>query len=315
MFEKMISALCNAEKIGIFTHTNPDGDAMGSAYSLKLVLEGMGKQAAVFLQSHPDSAALHLIFKGADSALDKSECDLLVALDCGDSKRLGEDEAFFLSHANTVAMDHHVTHQPFAKETVVEGISSTCELMLGLYRAMQVPLSGTVARNLYIGMVSDTGNFKYEGLTADTFRAAAALVEAGVDFAEISKKLFDTKTMEYYHLMRIALDRLSLYQDGKIAALYLSEEDFQKAGIEESQAPGIVTLPVSIEGVEAGIYLRRRGSEYKVSLRSAGKVDVAAVAAVMGGGGHVRASGYSVFQTLDPQDIIEDAIEQLQKQL
>ena len=315
MFEKIIPILQRAENVGIFVHTNPDGDAMGSSYSLKLALQSMGKQAEVYLSPHADYMAESLVYGKAPAGLSMEECDLLAALDCGDADRLGGYRPYFMSHGNTVCIDHHITHQSFARESVVRDISSCCEMMVTLYREMGLPLSREIAHNLYIGMVSDTGNFKYACVTADTLRAAAAAIETGIDFSDISKKLFDTKTMEYYKLMRIALDRLELFEDGRVGVLYLSQADFEEAGLDEAHAVGIVTLPTSIAGVQAGVYIRGRSAgEYKVSLRSVGEVDVAAIATALGGGGHVRASGYSVFGAA-VEEIVPTVLAEIRKQL
>ena len=314
MFEAIIPLLKSAKKVGIFTHQNPDGDAMGSAASLKLMLICMGKQAEVYLLPNPDAMAYPLIAGLNDSGLSMESCDLLVAVDCADSRRLGEFEDFFLSHSNTVAIDHHITHQQFAKQQAVADISSTCELMCVLFAQMEVSLTKEIAENLYTGMVCDTGNFKYSSTSPDTLRRAADLMAVGIDFAAISKRVFNTKSPAYYTLMRTALDRLQFFEDGKICALYLSQQDFEDAGIDESMATGIVTLPTGIEGVEVGIYLRKREeNEYKISLRSVERIDVAAVASKLGGGGHVRAAGYSAFGK-EPDAIIAEAVDEIKKQ-
>lgn len=314
MFEAIIPLLKTAQRVGIFTHQNPDGDAMGSAASLKLALKGMGKQAEVFLLPNPDAMAYPLIAGLSPDGLNPKDCDLLVAVDCADSRRLGEFEDFFLSHPNTVAIDHHITHQPFAKQQAVADISSTCELMCVLYAKMELPLTKEIAANLYTGIVCDTGNFKYSCTSPDTLRRAADLMAVGIDFAAISKRVFNTKPPAYYTLMRTALDRLQFFEDGKVCALYLSQEDFEAAGIDESMATGIVTLPTGIEGVEVGIYLRKREeNEYKISLRSVERIDVAAVASALGGGGHVRAAGYSIYDK-EPDAIIAQALNEIKKQ-
>ncbi len=314
MFEKLIPLLLGAEKIGIFTHENPDGDAMGSAYSLKLAMLSIGKLAEVFLVPEPDRAAYKLI-RDKKVELTVEECDLLVAVDCADVHRLGEYTELFLAHQNTAAIDHHITHVPFSKVTVVRDLSSCSELLEGLYQRMNMEITVDIANDLYLGMACDTGSFKYAGVTPDTMRAAARLMECGAEFSLISKKVFDTKTREYYQLMQTALERLKFYDNGKISALYLSKEDFKNAGIDESRAGGIVTIPSSISGVEVGIYIRdREDGEYKVSLRSGEMVDVATIAASFGGGGHVRASGYSV-SGKQVSELIEDALAEIRKQL
>ena len=315
MFEAIIPVLNDAERIGIFAHVNPDGDSMGSAYALKLALKGQGKEAEVYLSLRPDAMALPLVQGREATGLKPENCDLLVAVDCADSKRLGEYEDAFLNHPNTVAIDHHITHKQFAVRTVAEDISSTCELMWSLFEEWQISVTKEIATNLYIGLVCDTGNFKYSCISSKTFLVASELLCFDIDFAGISKRVFNTKSLAYYTLMRTALDRLEFYEEGKVCALYLSEQDFENAGIDESEATGIVTLPTGIEGVEVGIYIRQREkNEYKVSLRSAERVDVATIANELGGGGHVRAAGYSVCEG-GPEEIIQRVLPEIQKQL
>lgn len=315
MFQKISAMLMAAEAVGIFAHENPDGDAMGSAYSLKLALLAMGKRAEVFLAPHPDAAALALIRGREEENLALADCDLFVAVDCAESARLGAYEAAFLAHPNTAAIDHHVTHSSFAKETVVQDVSSCCEIMVQLYEAMQISIDVDIANNLYLGMVTDTGNFKYSSVTPDTLRRAATLMERGADFAGIAKWIFDTKTMAYYRLMRIALDRLTLYADGKVSVLYLTMADFAAAELAEAEASAIVSLPGTVRGAEVSVYIRQRENDcFKVSLRSAGKIDVAKIAMALGGGGHVCASGYSVCGAATVDEIVDAVLCEMKKQ-
>lgn len=294
MFEKMIPIINRANNIAIFSHSSPDGDAMGSSYGLKLILAEIGKNAEVFLQENPDVPAESLMIKGKNTGLKIEDCDLFIAMDSGDSKRLGKYEDVFLSHKNTLAIDHHETHEKYACLTVVEDISSTCELVVRFAKELGVQITKEIANNLYIGLVTDTGNFKYSCVTGDTLRAAAELMDTEINFSEISKILFETKSKEYYALLKIALEKLKFHCDGKAAVLFLSTEDYKTANITESEAVGIVNIPNSIAGVEVGVFIRNRGEdEYKISLRSNRYVNVAKLAVNLGGGGHERASGYS----------------------
>lgn len=315
MFEQVIPILKDAQKVAIFTHTNPDGDAMGSAYAMKLVLRALGKSAEVFLSSGYDAQAYRIISGKDETGLAVEDCDLMIALDCGDIYRLGEYQTVFENFSNTLSIDHHITHKPFARTTVVEDISSTCELLFLLYTEMRISIAKEVAHNLYIGIVSDTGNFKYSCVTPQTHIVAAKLMEAGADCTYITKILFDTKSFAYYKLMKTAIDRLSLHCDGKVAVLCLTAADFQEAGIEESAAVGIVSMPISIENVQVGVYIRgREDGTLKVSLRSTEKVDVAVVADRLGGGGHTRASGYNPKEKA-PAKILKELLPEIQKQL
>ena len=295
MFENVIQKLEKANRVGIFTHINPDGDAMGSAFSLKAVIEDMGKTADVFYSGAVEPSLLELVIGAAESAEDLKGCDLLIALDCAAADRLGIWSDAFLEHKNTAAIDHHITHSKFAGDTVVGDISSTCELMYALYKEMEIEISLAALTNLYIGMATDTGNFKFSSVTGDTHRVAAELIDAGVDFASLSKKLFDTVSKEYLSLKMRAINNMRYCLDGKVAILKLDKSDFDESGITETAASSIVTLPVSVEGVEVGVYIRDRMSEgYKVSLRSVSRVNVSEIASVFGGGGHIRAAAYSV---------------------
>ncbi len=315
MFEKIIDKINSAERIGIFGHINPDGDALGSIFSLKNVVEAMGKRGEAFLCGNIEPCVWELIQGKEETGCKPQECDLLIALDCADADRLGEWKEDFVNHPNTAAIDHHITHQQFAGETVVCDISSTCEVLYGLYREMNAELNAAAAHNLYIGLVTDTGNFKYSSVSGDTHRVAAELIEMGIDFSGIAKKVFDTFTKEFLALQERAIKKLEFFCDGKIALLKLSEKDFDECGIDEAAASSIVTLPAKIAGVEVGVYIRNRGTdEHKVSLRSVNAVDVSKIAADFGGGGHIRAAGYSV----KPDELaenLEELISEIQKQL
>lgn len=298
MFERIIEKIKGASRIGLFAHVNPDGDALGSIYSLKYVLETMGKQTEVYLDGRIQSGLLELIGDGTETTCRVDECDLLIALDSSDKERLGVWSEEFLKHKNTAAVDHHITHKQYANEAVVRDISSNCELLYAMYKEMNVIITPKAASALYTGMVTDTGGFKYSSVTPKTHRVAAELIELGADFANITKKVFDTKTKEYLKILQLAISRIQYYCDGKIAYLRLDAEDFENCGIEEADAGGIVSLPGTVEGVEVTIYVRRRGEdEYKVSLRSSGDTDVAKIALEFGGGGHVKASGFSLKAT------------------
>ena len=313
MFEKIIDMISNSKRIGIFTHINPDGDALGSVYSLRDVLRGMGKMTEEYFcgSIEPNLAE---IFGAQISEVPPSECDLLIALDCAARDRLGRFDVCFDNNPNTAAIDHHITHVPYTAERAVENISSNCELMYRLYREMNISISADAARYLYVGIITDTGSFKYSSVTSDTLRTAAELLDVGVNAAAISKKLFDTKSRGYLKLYARAIDKLEYYSNNRIAVLRLSEEDFNSCGTDEVEATAVVSLPRSVDGVELGVYIRDRGEECKVSLRASEKINAAKLAENFGGGGHVAASGYSV-KPADVEDNLRVLISGAERQL
>lgn len=310
MYDEIKKIILSSQKIAIFNHKNPDGDAMGSAYALKLALIQLGKEAEVFLREGDSSLAEYSYVKtGKISDLSVEECDLKIAVDSSDIDRIIDFKKYF--HRNTIAIDHHVTHIPYADITLVEpDASATGEVIYKLLIALGVVITHDISHNLYVAISSDTGNFKYSSTTPTTHRIVASLMETGIEVGKISKMIFDTKSMKYFKMMAIAIENIKLFNDGKIAILSFDKSDFEAVGIKESDASAIVVLPSKIEGVEIGVYIRKRDDEIKVSLRSTDSVDVAKIAKSFNGGGHIRAAGFSLYcATLsEAEEIVLDAL-------
>lgn len=313
MFESVIEKIKKAKNIAIFNHENPDGDALGSAYALKLIINALGKQAEVFLRQDDERTREYNLIKGTEqSGLKIEDCDLKIAVDCADIDRLGELKEYF--SGNTAAIDHHVTHKEFADATlVVPDAPATGEIIFDVAEKLGVEVDENIANNIYLAIICDTGNFKYSSTTSKTHRTAAKLMETGIDIANLSKQVFDTKSIEYLRAYKKGIDSLELFADGKIAVLAITENDFREMGVDEVMIDGIVDLPRSVEGVEVGVYLRERETGFKVSLRSNGDVDVAQVAVSFGGGGHKKAGGCLIKDTLENSK--KKLVEEIEKQL
>ncbi len=310
---KVIDKIKNANCIAIFNHENPDGDALGSAYGLKLILMAMGKMAEVFLREGDDTVREYKLLKGTESCgLKIEDCDLKIAVDCADFKRLGDIKECFCG--NTAAIDHHMTHAEFAEAVYVDANApATGEIIYDFAVALGVELTPDIANNLYMAITCDTGSFKYSSTTPKTHMVAAKLLECGVDVGELSKQIFDTKSIGYFRAYRRGLDNLEIFEDGRIAILAITEKDFDELGVDEKIIDGIVELPRAVEGADVGVYIRERGNgEFKVSLRSNSDVDVAKVAVAFGGGGHIKASGCSLKMPLDEvkKELVAEIIKQ-----
>lgn len=293
MFEKLYEMVMSAERIGVFTHEHPDGDALGSSFAFALGLLGLGKSVKVFLGDFGGEIKEYSLIRGKDtmSDTDPEECDLKIAFDCADFSRISLGGAEF--SGKTAAVDHHVTHIPYAEETIVIDAPATGQIVFDILTEWEAPITPEIADNLYLAIACDTGNFKYPSTQPKTHEIAAELIRCGASFAHISREIFYRHSKGYYDLLKIALERLEIFGDGKVCMMYLSDEDFKKAGISDEQSGDIVTLPTRIEGVETGCFIRRRGKGFKVSLRSNEYVDVAKIAAAFGGGGHIRAAGFN----------------------
>lgn len=294
MYKKIKELISASEKIAILNHKNPDGDAMGSAYALKLALNSIGKKADVFLRDG-DSLLPEYSYVNTGEKINISieDCDLKIAVDCSDIYRISDFKDIFTG--NTVAIDHHVTHVPYSAVTLVEpDAPATGEVIFKLLKVMGIKISQEIAHNLYVAISCDTGNFKYSSTTAETHLIIAELMDTGLDAGKISKMIYDTKPMEYFKMMGIAVERIKLFEDGRISILSLDKSDFEAAHIKESDASSIVVIPTQIKGVEVSAYIRGRDDEIKVSLRSNTDTDVSKIASKFGGGGHVKAAGFSL---------------------
>ena len=140
------------------------------------------------------------------------------------------------------------------------------------------------------GIITDTGGFKYEGVTAETFRFVAGLCEKGVKVSKVYQKVFASKTRAKFDLHRIALNRVEFLENGKIAFTYITKKDEEQVGAKNGDYDGIVENGREVEGVEVSVFLRETDKGIKVSLRSKEYVDVSKIAMIFGGGGHVRAA-------------------------
>lgn len=313
MFEKLKKMVDNAEKIAIFTHEHPDGDALGSSFAFALGLLENGKCTNVFLADFNGDTKEYKLICGKDKLTDikAKDCDLKIALDCADFDRIAlADEDF---SGNTAAIDHHITHKNYANETIVVDAPATGEIVFDILTEWDIKITSEIANNLYIAIACDTGNFKFSSTTSKTHRCIASLIECGADYAGISRALFYKMTKEYIALYQTALNRLEFFAEGKGCLMYLCDEDFKNAKINEDGAGDIVNLPAKIEGVEVGAYIRKRESIFKVSLRSGEYVDVAQIASEYGGGGHIRAAGFS--SSLPIEELKNDIKDRIEKGL
>ncbi|HEY3131352.1 MAG TPA: bifunctional oligoribonuclease/PAP phosphatase NrnA [Acidobacteriota bacterium] len=295
----------------ITSHARPDGDALGSELGLALALEAMGKKVDVVNRDpHPSTYSElpgiekiiiadrvpHLNYKGA------------FVLECGDPQR---PELPDLEKLPLVNIDHHVTNQNFGflnwNDTSAAAVG---EMIYRLLREMNVPLDSSIATNLYIALFTDTGSFQYRGTTAESLETAAALVRAGADPTFAARIIYNSNPYGKIRLLGLVLTTLQRDQSGRIAWICLSEAMLKESGANKADTEGLVSYPLSVKDVQVVAFLREDGNgTFRVSLRSKGEIDVAAVAHRFGGGGHVNAAGFSL--TGPYSEALEKVLQQL----
>lgn len=293
---ELIEIIKKSSSVAVTAHINEDCDALGSVFAMTELLRNMGKHAVSFLSDEPE---YRLRFMSSDykvyHAGDEIETfDLLICLDSADLKRLGERAELLEKIPQSISIDHHYTNTYYSKHNLVDGdASSTGEMVYNLICEMGESITRTMAENLYISLVGDTGCFKYSCAAPDTLRAAAALMEKGIDHAAICRRLFDCEPLNVVKLRGHIMNSIKSYYGGKLSVAVLDKECFSSFGVAEKDFSDAVNIPRMVEGTEVAVSLREVPGKIKLSFRSNGKYNVSELAKHFGGGGHEMAAGAS----------------------
>ena len=302
--------------VGIGGHIRPDGDCVGSCLSMYLYIKKNypDVKATVFLEKIPPEL---MFIKDAelvnnDFSTDVESFDLFIALDCG-KERLGDAEKFFDNAKQTVNIDHHVSNEGTGDVNyIVPTASSACELVYDVIDTDKIDVD--IAKAIYTGMVTDTGVFKYSNTSPKTMKVAAELIGYGFDFGSLIDHVFYEKTYLQNQILGRALLESMLVLDGRCIVSVISKQTMDFYGASSNDLDGIVSQMLLTIGVDCSLFMYEISPlEYKVSLRSNGAVDVAKIAGLFGGGGHVRAAGCTVNGTC--HDVINNIVKYIHHQM
>lgn len=286
-----------ANKAAIFCHARPDGDALGSGLSLCLAMRAAGKTAEFVCEDAPPEKFFFIPeMREVKTSLPQDDYDLYIAVDCADVARMGEfGHAFSRFRGDTVCIDHHISNKGFAKLNCVRVCSATCEIMPEVLSTAGFEITAPMSNALMLGLITDSGTFTHSDVTAHTFNVAAELRSAGADVNKINYEMFSRQKKARALLFSRALSNLRFALDDRLAFILVTQSALDETGANRSMTEGFVDFPLSVDGVEVAIaLLEMKRGQYKASLRSK-RVDVNAVAATFGGGGHVLASGCMLF--------------------
>ena len=309
--------LQNAHSVGIAGHVKPDGDAYGSCMGLYLFLKEYYPQieARVFLEdSYSDSFRF---IRCSDEIVHDypamAPCDVFFSLYSADEDRLGQAVDYFRSAALQVVIDHHVSNSGFGMINEIQpDASSTSEiitLMIGKER-----LTNVIAQPLYMGIVHDTGIFQYSCTSSRTMMVGGWLMDTGIAFSRICDDTFFRKTYNQNQVLGHALTQSMLMLDGRVIAAAIHRKDMEFYQVQPKDLDGIVQQLRVTQGVEVAVFLYESAdSQYKVSMRSNGKVDVSQIAVFFRGGGHKMAAGCTISGSA--QDVINQIVLQIAQQL
>ena len=283
----------SANKIVVTAHINPDGDAIGSALALMLILRVLGKEVRVFIDDNiPPNFSILPHVDEIEHPIELTEteiqADLLVILDT-QPDRIGRVQD--LVKAPILNIDHHITNEGKTVDWLYlnAGAAASCEIVFDLSKLLPIKLNEAIAHCLYTGLATDTGFFNYANTKPSTLRAAASLIEAGVKPNVIAEEM-ERKSLADFKGLAETLKTVEFFYDGKVCGLFVSEEIAHLVDSTE----GIIDLIRVIDGVEVAFLLTcKERNLCRVSMRSR-TVDVSAIARSLGGGGHIRAAGCSL---------------------
>lgn len=274
------------DNILILTHANPDGDTLGSGFALCRALMKIGKICAVI---NADDIPKKYNYLFDDIVEIKFKPDYVVAVDVATVNLLGGLEE---QYNIDMCIDHHSTNTEYANLLLLEDVPAACQIMYEVVLALGVEVDKKIADCLYTGLTTDTGCFRYDSTTAQTYRVAADLIDAGADNGRINRIMFETKTKTYARLERLAIESMRFYEHERVAVITVTQEMFQLTGSNAQETEGLAPLTRQIEGVEIGITIQERpDGTCKASIRTFESVNAAKLAACFGGGGHAQAAG------------------------
>ncbi len=305
-FEEAARFLRSHDNYEILTHDYPDGDTLGSGYALCMALQQMGKNARVITTSVPKD----FLFLQAGVAFQRFEAQTVVSVDVADEKLLGCNREKYEGRID-FCIDHHMTNKINAPLKLVDGqAAANCEILYKLFRYMDIKLTREIANNLYAGVSTDTGCFRYTNTTAETLRIGADIIEFGCDSVYINKIMFETKSRKRIALEREIYDTIEYCFNNRCAIIAVTLEIQKRVGATDGELEGLASIPRQIEGVEIGITMREKAEgEFKVSIRTNGGVNAAQICAKLGGGGHTAAAGCNVKGSLsEAKQVLKEAV-------
>ena len=294
MTENIIEWIGNARTVGISGHIRPDGDCIGACLALYAYLkkECPDKQIDVYLEEPlVKFAFLKYSSEVNNDYPDDRQYDVFIAMDCGDADRLGEAKKYFQKAADTICIDHHVSNEKFARKNLIEpDASSTCEV---LYTVLaEEKIDKAVAEALYVGIIHDSGVFKYTCTSKRTMEIAGKLMEKGVPFDKIIDETFYQKSYLQNQILGRCLLESIMVLDGRCIVSAISQKTLEFYGAASKDLDGVIDQLRITKGVEVAILIHEIDTQkYKVSMRANGNVDVSKIAIYFGGGGHKKAAG------------------------
>ena len=292
--EQLKNLIDEADEIGVVSHVNPDGDNLGSSLGLARALRNYGKSVDVLGHDSVDDYLKFLPDLEYYKNDYKDSYDLLLILDASEFDRIGDAQPVAHNSKKTAVIDHHLGGKITSDLNIIHpDAPATCQLVYEIVDRLDLPLDEKTASLLFTGIVTDTGRFMYYGTNRETFDIAGKLIDAGADKDFIYQALYQNKPIK---TLKFETDLIANAEfiDNKVFAI-ASKEKVDEFDVQMGDSEHVVNILRDLEGIEVSMLLKEYGNgEYKVSMRSK-DIDIAKVARENGGGGHINASGFTIF--------------------
>ena len=292
--DRLVSHIQSGRRFLVSSHQRPDGDAIGSAVGCALALREIGKDADVVMDGVPP----HFLrpFPAVDqirvAATVDEATDGAIIMECSSLDRTGVSG---LDRSPVLNIDHHVGNTRYGAINWVDESAAACtELVFTLIETLGIRLTPAIATHLYLGLLTDTGSFRFSNITPRSFEIARRCVEAGANPQWIASTHYDSSTLGRVRIFGHVLNTMRLDDSGRVALLTMTSADAAAAGATYDDTDGLINFPLGVKDIQAVAFFKETGpDDWRVSMRSKGAVDVGAIARAYGGGGHKNAAGCS----------------------
>ncbi|HUZ89241.1 MAG TPA: bifunctional oligoribonuclease/PAP phosphatase NrnA [Candidatus Acidoferrales bacterium] len=296
--------LDSAREVLIIGHKDADGDTLGCSLAFAEALETQGKQAYVLIP--PPLPDLYCWLPGFDRVVEAPPAGvdpaLVLFFDAGNMERSGGMASYVGDHATVVNIDHHASNSRFGDLNLIDAESLTQEpasavgqMCLDLLEHFGWPVTASIATNLYTALMTDTGGFRHENTTPRALADAARLARYGADPGYIAAMVYKSRPLTTLRLQSLSLAAMQVEMEGRLAWAKVSKKMLRETGAVMAESEGIIDTLNSIAGLQVAVVFKEIGAQLtKISVRTRGKVDAAAICAHYGGGGHLRAAGAEV---------------------
>ena len=328
--KEIVEKIKSAENIFLTAHVNPDGDALGSLLAFYFMIKeyckknDMEKVVKIIVDDKLPKYMRHFedtkLILNYENFMDKfknyfqnnKKFDLFISLDCANEKRYEKSIEIKKQSKTSINIDHHISNTEHAEFNYVESISSTSELLYQFLKIFDIELTEKIAKYMYLGIINDTGNFRHNNVTEHTFSVCSKLLKAGADNHKIANIIFEISEKKANFIGEVYKNKF-VDETYKFARYYLTQEKMKELDIEKDDAEGTAERLLNIEGMELALFVREEpdGSS-KGSFRANDKFNATEIAALFGGGGHIRAAGFKTDLSFDK--ILEKVYEKLESE-